>query len=105
MFVGPNGIIINLFRCATTIAAFIQGSDDRGRMIRRTLVRYLNLMAVLTLQGISTVIKRRFPSDEHLVQAGGLFSIFFIEDALVRFWEFACASDDDERSFFFFIFF
>ncbi|VDM48009.1 unnamed protein product [Toxocara canis] len=57
-------------RIAMQISVFVQGADERGRLIRRALVRYLNLLAVLTFQSTSTVIKKRFPTIEHLVDAG-----------------------------------
>ncbi|KAK6766237.1 hypothetical protein RB195_025871 [Necator americanus] len=56
------------------VSAYVQGSDERGRMIRRAMARYLNLIAALTFQNISTVIKRRFPTVSHLVEAGILTS-------------------------------
>ncbi|KAK5975201.1 Bestrophin [Trichostrongylus colubriformis] len=52
------------------ISAYIHGSDVRSRMIRRSLARYINLISALTFQNISTVIKRRFPTISHLVEAG-----------------------------------
>ncbi len=57
-------------RCCLQIAAYIQGNDERGRLIRRGLARYLNILSVLTMQATSTVIRKRFPSVEHLLQAG-----------------------------------
>lgn len=35
---------------AIEISAYVQGNDERGRMIRRTLVRYINILSVLTFQ-------------------------------------------------------
>ncbi|KAK6047117.1 bestrophin-3 domain protein [Cooperia oncophora] len=52
------------------ISAYVQGGDVRGRMIRRAMARYINLISALTFQNISTVIKRRFPTISHLVEAG-----------------------------------
>ncbi|RXG54417.1 Bestrophin-2 [Armadillidium vulgare] len=48
----------------------IPGNDDRGRMMRRTIVRYANLAFTLTLIMISPKIKKRFPTLDHLVEAG-----------------------------------
>lgn len=52
------------------IAAYVHGTDERGRMIRRTLARYLSLLSVLTFQGVSTSVKKRFPTLDHLEEAG-----------------------------------
>lgn len=52
------------------ISTYINGADERGRMIRRTLARYLNLMSALTFQAISPAVKKRFPTIGHLVEAG-----------------------------------
>uniref|UniRef100_A0A914CVE5 Bestrophin homolog n=1 Tax=Acrobeloides nanus TaxID=290746 RepID=A0A914CVE5_9BILA len=57
-------------RLAIQISTYIQGTDDRARMIRRSLIRYANLTALLTFQNTSTVIKQRFPTVNHLVEAG-----------------------------------
>ncbi|XP_013778511.1 bestrophin-4-like [Limulus polyphemus] len=52
------------------ISAYVHGRDERGRMIRRTLARYLSLLSVLTFQGVSTAVKKRFPTLDHLEEAG-----------------------------------
>lgn len=49
---------------------YLPGSDDTSRMIRRTLMRYLNLSLVMVLRSISIAVKRRFPTKEHLIEAG-----------------------------------
>ncbi|RWS25671.1 Bestrophin-like protein [Leptotrombidium deliense] len=49
---------------------YIPGSDETSRILRRTLMRYLNLSLVLVLRSISDPVKRRFPTHEHLVDAG-----------------------------------
>ncbi|XP_022250623.1 uncharacterized protein LOC106466270 isoform X2 [Limulus polyphemus] len=55
---------------ALMIASFVHGADERSRMIRRTLGRYLILMQVITFQAVSTAIKKRFPTEDHLLEAG-----------------------------------
>ncbi|CAJ0952017.1 unnamed protein product, partial [Mesorhabditis belari] len=57
-------------RISMEISAYVHGTDERGRMIRRSMARYLNLLSLFTFQNTSTVIKRRFPTMEHLVDAG-----------------------------------
>ncbi|TRY79483.1 hypothetical protein TCAL_13651 [Tigriopus californicus] len=52
------------------IATCIHGHDDRGRLMRRTIVRYLNLTYVLTMRLICLPVKKRFPTYDHLVEAG-----------------------------------
>ncbi|XP_054720236.1 bestrophin-4-like [Uloborus diversus] len=57
-------------RLCYMIAAYVHGADERSRMIRRTLGRYLILMQALTCQSVSTSVKKRFPSTQHLVASG-----------------------------------
>uniref|UniRef100_A0A1W7RAY2 Bestrophin homolog n=1 Tax=Hadrurus spadix TaxID=141984 RepID=A0A1W7RAY2_9SCOR len=52
------------------VAAYVHGSDDRGRIIRRTLARYLSLLSVLTFQAVSTSVKKRFPTLDHVEECG-----------------------------------
>ncbi|KAG1676286.1 Bestrophin-2 [Nymphon striatum] len=42
----------------------------RSRIIRRTLIRYVNLTIVMTFQLISTAVKKRFPTIDHIQEAG-----------------------------------
>ncbi|GFR25929.1 bestrophin-3 [Trichonephila clavata] len=57
-------------KCCMLISTYVNGADERGRMIRRTLARYLNLMSALTFQAISPAVRKRFPTLDHLVEAG-----------------------------------
>ncbi|KAG8507600.1 Bestrophin-4 [Galemys pyrenaicus] len=52
------------------ISASVHGVDQRGRLLRRTLIRYANLASVLVLRSVSTRVLKRFPTLEHVVDAG-----------------------------------
>ncbi|XP_032744351.1 bestrophin-4 [Rattus rattus] len=52
------------------ISASVHGVDQGGRLLRRTLIRYANLASVLVLRSVSTRVLKRFPTMEHVVDAG-----------------------------------
>ncbi|XP_014467642.1 PREDICTED: bestrophin-4-like [Dinoponera quadriceps] len=52
------------------VALYITGNDEYSRMLRRSLMRYLNLSLILVLRSISSAVKRRFPTLEHVVDSG-----------------------------------
>lgn len=60
------------FRCRimNVVTMYVRGRDDESRIIRRTLMRYVNLSFVLVAQSISIAVKKRFPSLNHLIEAG-----------------------------------
>jgi len=45
-------------------------SDQRGRMLRRNMIRYITLSYCIALRTVSFRLKKRFPTLEHLVHAG-----------------------------------
>lgn len=57
-------------RTMMLVASNVHGSDHRGRLIRRTLMRYLSLAEVLTYRSISTSVFKRFPTMQHVIEAG-----------------------------------
>lgn len=61
-----------LRRVMHLVALYIMGNDDYSRMIRRALMRYLNLSLILVLRSISSAVKRRFPTLDHVVDSGKL---------------------------------
>ncbi|XP_075040096.1 bestrophin-4 [Mixophyes fleayi] len=52
------------------VSSNVHGVDERGRLLRRTLIRYANLSSVLILRSVSTRVLKRFPTMEHIVEAG-----------------------------------
>ncbi|XP_034044058.1 bestrophin-2 [Thalassophryne amazonica] len=48
----------------------IQGSDERGRLLRRSMMRYISLSSLLILRSVSTAVFKRFPTIDHVVEAG-----------------------------------
>ncbi|XP_044528717.1 bestrophin-4 [Gracilinanus agilis] len=57
-------------RLMCVVTATVHGDDERGRTLRRTLLRYANLSSVLVLRSVSTRVLRRFPTMDHVVEAG-----------------------------------
>lgn len=57
-------------RMAMFVSGAVQGHDDRGRLMRRTIMRYLCLSYVITMSSISSVVRKRFPSFKHMAEAG-----------------------------------
>ncbi|CAG5926642.1 unnamed protein product [Menidia menidia] len=52
------------------ISSCVQGKDEYGRLLRRTLVRYINLTSLLIFRSVSTAVCKRFPTIDHVVEAG-----------------------------------
>nr|XP_020662645.1 bestrophin-1 [Pogona vitticeps] len=57
-------------RVMNLVSSSVDGKDEYGRLLRRTLMRYINLLGVLILRSVSTAVYKRFPSIEHIVTAG-----------------------------------
>uniref|UniRef100_A0A452I1B0 Uncharacterized protein n=1 Tax=Gopherus agassizii TaxID=38772 RepID=A0A452I1B0_9SAUR len=57
-------------RIMNLVSSNVDGQDEYGRLLRRTLMRYSNLCSVLILRSVSTAVYKRFPSTEHIVRAG-----------------------------------
>jgi len=53
-----------------SIACYIEGYDEEARMLRRCLIRWMNLALILVLRSISSAVKQRFPTLDHVVEAG-----------------------------------
>ncbi|XP_033491543.1 bestrophin-4 [Epinephelus lanceolatus] len=57
-------------RLAALVGGHVRGADEASRLTRRTLMRYANLSGVLIYRSVSTAVYKRFPTMEHVVQAG-----------------------------------
>ncbi|CAH2092015.1 unnamed protein product [Euphydryas editha] len=55
---------------AVFVSATIHGQDERGRLMRRTIVRYVCVCLTMVLTNISPRVKKRFPTLNNLVEAG-----------------------------------
>ncbi|XP_032511949.1 bestrophin-4 isoform X2 [Danaus plexippus] len=55
---------------AVFVSATIHGQDERGRLMRRTIVRYVCVCLTMVLTMISPRVKKRFPTLNNLVEAG-----------------------------------
>uniref|UniRef100_A0A8C4V4B8 Bestrophin homolog n=1 Tax=Falco tinnunculus TaxID=100819 RepID=A0A8C4V4B8_FALTI len=59
------------------ISSCVQGRDEYGRLLRRTLMRYVNLTSLLIFRSVSTAVYKRFPTMDHVVGAGtGIILLF-----------------------------
>jgi len=52
------------------VATLVDGVDETSRVIRRTLMRYLTLGSLIVLQATSVSVKKRFPTMDHIFEAG-----------------------------------
>lgn len=55
---------------AILVSASIHGLDDRARVMRRTIVRYVCLCQLIVFTMISPSVKRRFPTYTQIIEAG-----------------------------------
>lgn len=55
---------------AVFVSSNIHGQDERGRLMRRTIVRYVCLCLTMVFSMICPRVKKRFPTLEHFVAAG-----------------------------------
>ena len=65
-------MINNIFldSAAVWVANCIHGHDEEGRLMRKTIIRYLILSLIITLRAICLPVKKRFQTYNHLVEAG-----------------------------------
>ena len=56
------------------MSIYCSGNDDHSRLVRRTVVRYTVLTIIEVLRAISSKVQKRFPTYDHLVEAGVITS-------------------------------
>ncbi|XP_037552045.1 bestrophin-3 [Nematolebias whitei] len=59
-----------LYTVLSLVYSCVQGKDEYGRLLRRTLMRYVNLTSLLIFRSVSTAVCKRFPTMDHVVEAG-----------------------------------
>lgn len=64
------------FSTALYVATYVKGTDERARMIRRSIVRYAVLVQAMVFRDVSPVVKKRFPNDPAFKAAGSLTVAF-----------------------------
>ena len=52
------------------VATVVNGFDDKSRLLRRTIMRYMQLGSLIVFQMTSPSVKKRFPTQQHLIAAG-----------------------------------
>ncbi|TRY83044.1 hypothetical protein DNTS_004458 [Danionella cerebrum] len=55
-------------RIMCVLSGGVQGGDERGRLLRRSMMRYASLSALLILRSVSTAVFKRFPTIDHVKQ-------------------------------------
>nr|XP_035966273.1 bestrophin-3 isoform X3 [Halichoerus grypus] len=64
-------IVFAVFYTAISLVySSVHGRDEHGRLLRRTLMRYVNLTSLLIFRSVSTAVYKRFPTMDHVVEAG-----------------------------------
>ena len=68
------------------VATLIDGVDETSRIIRRTLMRYLTLGSLIVFQATSVRVKKRFPTMDHILEAGRVTHVHFIWTSIEPFF-------------------
>ncbi|XP_031366189.1 bestrophin homolog 12 isoform X2 [Apis dorsata] len=90
------GLPVRLLRHQFHVSICVEraaAGDERGRLMRRNIVRYAVLAYVITLQRISLRVKRRFPTLQHIVDVGlmmesekKIFEMMNKKAAMSKYW-------------------
>ncbi|KAK6963423.1 Bestrophin-3 [Biomphalaria glabrata] len=57
-------------RTLFVMAAYLHGTDERSRMMRRAVARYVMFALILICRNVSVSVMKRFPTLDHIVTAG-----------------------------------
>jgi hypothetical protein len=57
-------------KIAVLVTTTIHGNDEVGRVMRRTIMRYVNLSLVMVFRVLSPKVKTRYPRMDDLIEAG-----------------------------------
>jgi bestrophin, other len=68
--------------CSLLMSTFLGGRDERGKLMRRTIVRYMLLSYVVGFRDLSPQVRRRFPTVEHMVKEGKSLRQLYIQAAV-----------------------
>ena len=55
---------------AILVISFLKGNEERQRLMRRNIIRYVLLSYCMATRAVSFRVKKRFPDLQHLVDAG-----------------------------------
>ena len=55
---------------AMLVISFLTGKEERQRLMRRNIIRYVLLSYCMATRAVSFRVKKRFPDLTHLVDAG-----------------------------------
>ena len=55
---------------AILVVTFVTGKEERQRLMRRNIIRYVLLSYCMATRAVSFRVKKRFPDLQHLVDAG-----------------------------------
>ncbi|GFO38843.1 Bestrophin homolog, partial [Plakobranchus ocellatus] len=52
------------------MCTYLQGKDDRARIMRRSVARYMLFGMIIICRSVSVAVMKRFPTIDHIVEAG-----------------------------------
>ncbi|VDM39840.1 unnamed protein product [Toxocara canis] len=70
---------------ALLVCVYVKGGDEKARMIRRTIARYVCLAQVMAFRTISISVRKRFPTFDSLVDAG-MYLLRFSHNSFAHFY-------------------